>query len=324
MKLANLVFVSVWVLVVGIALWFLNGQPLIGIDDANIYFVYMRNVAMGNGFVYNLGEAPVEGFTSVLWTLIGALFYLMFQDGFELPLLGLCYCLCSLSLWYFVSKIGGYLNEKRLLLFTGLVLTGLTLTPGYFEWSILTIMDASLWHAILLITFAELMITGQNTGRRNEWMLCSLLGIMVISRPESLLWCLVIMLIRLIFALHELSPSKQNAFKKVGMLAAAFLISLGLLVGLRLFYFGYPLPNTYYAKVSVDRLANLYSGFEYLTDYWRLVNPLSPFIVAIGLVVSVALYVRRTSEQCNHLWRLPFAATTFVLTSYAVPYTYGR
>src|SRR5438309_8604478 len=49
--------------------------PNIGIDDANIYFIYMRHFANGNGFVYNLGGERVEGFTSILWTLIGTTFF---------------------------------------------------------------------------------------------------------------------------------------------------------------------------------------------------------------------------------------------------------
>ena len=40
-------------------------NPLTGIDDANIYFVYARNLANGHGFVYNIGGERVEGFTSL-------------------------------------------------------------------------------------------------------------------------------------------------------------------------------------------------------------------------------------------------------------------
>lgn len=57
--------------------------PLIGTDDANIYFVYARNLANGYGFVYNIGGERVEGFTSLLWTVIAALAY-KFTDVPEL------------------------------------------------------------------------------------------------------------------------------------------------------------------------------------------------------------------------------------------------
>jgi hypothetical protein len=53
-------------------------NPLNGIDDANIYFVYARNLASGHGFVYNIGGERVEGFTSLLWTVISALAFKFF------------------------------------------------------------------------------------------------------------------------------------------------------------------------------------------------------------------------------------------------------
>src|SRR3712207_6229080 len=59
--------------IVSFGAFFLFNRPLTGIDDANIYFVYARNLADGHGFVYNVGGERVEGFTSLLWTLICAL-----------------------------------------------------------------------------------------------------------------------------------------------------------------------------------------------------------------------------------------------------------
>jgi hypothetical protein len=46
-------------------------RPLLGIDDANIYFTYVRNFADGFGFVYHPGGENVKGFISTLYTLIG-------------------------------------------------------------------------------------------------------------------------------------------------------------------------------------------------------------------------------------------------------------
>ena len=48
-------------------------SPATGIDDANIFFVYARNVSAGDGFVFNPGRERVEGFTSLLWVLIAGL-----------------------------------------------------------------------------------------------------------------------------------------------------------------------------------------------------------------------------------------------------------
>ena len=40
------------------------------VDDAYISFRYAKNFAEGQGLVYNPGEAPVEGYTNLLWTLL--------------------------------------------------------------------------------------------------------------------------------------------------------------------------------------------------------------------------------------------------------------
>ncbi len=39
-------------------------------DDAYIEYRYATNAAQGHGLVYNIGDAPVEGFTSFLWTVL--------------------------------------------------------------------------------------------------------------------------------------------------------------------------------------------------------------------------------------------------------------
>ena len=42
-------------------------------DDAYISFRYARNLAEGHGLTYNPGDAPVEGFSNLLWVLLLAL-----------------------------------------------------------------------------------------------------------------------------------------------------------------------------------------------------------------------------------------------------------
>src|SRR5688500_8116472 len=78
--------------------------PLTGIDDANIYFVYARNLANGHGFVYNAGGERVEGFTSLLWTVISALVF-KFSSYPELVLLIINIILMSLAVAYILNHM---------------------------------------------------------------------------------------------------------------------------------------------------------------------------------------------------------------------------
>ena len=83
-----------------IVYWWGYGNTAIGTDDANIYFVYMRNFAEGHGFVWNVGGEKVEGFTSLVWTLIGALCYRITPAHFHYLLL-----LINFLLIFFISVV---------------------------------------------------------------------------------------------------------------------------------------------------------------------------------------------------------------------------
>jgi len=41
-------------------------------EDAFISFRFAKNLAIGNGLVWNAGEPPVEGYTNFLWVVISA------------------------------------------------------------------------------------------------------------------------------------------------------------------------------------------------------------------------------------------------------------
>jgi hypothetical protein len=53
---------------VALTLWLV--APNTPIDDAYISFRYARHLASGHGLVFNLNEAPVEGYSSLSWVLI--------------------------------------------------------------------------------------------------------------------------------------------------------------------------------------------------------------------------------------------------------------
>ena len=94
----KLTLIGIIVVLATVLSWYLNKQSMKGIDDANIYFVYMKNFADGHGFVYNVGGEKVEGFTSLLWTLIGAFFFYI-SNSPEILLLITNIGLVTFALW---------------------------------------------------------------------------------------------------------------------------------------------------------------------------------------------------------------------------------
>src|SRR2546423_9171815 len=65
-----------------------NGEVFFSLfDDAMISMRYGRNLAEGHGLVWNPGQAPVEGYTNLLWTLWMAVLHLFHPAASKASLL---------------------------------------------------------------------------------------------------------------------------------------------------------------------------------------------------------------------------------------------
>ncbi len=275
--------------------WLINKEPSTGIDDADIYLVYMRNLSEGHGFVFQPGGEQVEGFTSLLWTLIGA-FGFMITDQIERFLLFLNVILIAVALWRLVLCINK-LTGLTYVIAPGMVLLGsLVLVPGFFDWTVLSLMETGLWCALLIFTAINILDWDRvdRKGRLNHSfiLLCSLL---VLCRPESLLIVPVFMGIRLL----QISQLKD---KKVLLLKTILfpVLTMILLVIWRLSYFGFPFPNTYYAKVSSDLASNFSAGLEYLKLYFFEVNPLALLVYLACLIPLVKILIKPKQWRENY------------------------
>ena len=242
--------------------------PLTGIDDANIYFVYARNLANGHGFVYNVGGERVEGFTSLLWTLIVALAFKGSARP-ELVLLFINIVLLSLgnavALHYLQNDFLGMDRTRQNSLIYSIIFVTLIFTcPRYIVWNTITLMENGLWSTLLLIT-TIFVIKNHSSPREINLGFIFLSILLLLTRPESILWTMVFALV--LFIRVAVMKNLTNALKE---LAPAFVCPLIFLVALTLFriqYFGYPFPNTYYAKVSPSFTYNLGQGAIYLAKY---------------------------------------------------------
>lgn len=271
--------------------WWGYGKPLIGIDDANIYFVYMKHFAEGQGFVWNLGGERVEGFTSLLWTLIGALFYKLSPANFPILLLFFGFVLSFFTLYKilrFVRKLNN--TEERTITVTDLIILFLLIAPrGFVEWNILCLMETSLW-SYLLVSTTLLLCNYYFNGQKINLIRLSVLIILInLTRPESIAFNLlfIVILFVMLFAERGWKYNARNALIPL----LSHIISLGSLILWRISYFGYPLPNTYYAKVSGNEKSNLTGGLGYLYQFFNN-YPYSAFILTLLLFFGIAMLVK--------------------------------
>ncbi len=258
---------ATWAVYVGL------DKPPLGIDDAHIFFAYAQNIVAGEGIVYNVGGERVEGFTSPLWMAVITFAFALFArpEGFLL-LINLCTVAAALTaLWWMVD--GGPRLTPRGWLFLAWTFS----SPSLIIWMTVSLMDAALWGSLLML--GTVVVLQPHINRVHLTLLTVLL---LLTRPEGMLWALVFIGVA---GLH--TGFRQGVRAVWGVIWGALLtygMTLIALTGARLLYFGYPFPNTYYAKMSPDRIYNLIQGVRYLATFvyynWH--------ILLIGILPPVA------------------------------------
>ncbi len=262
------------ILFVGIVYHF----PTTGIDDANIYFVYMKHFAHGQGFVYNIGGERVEGFTSLLWTLIGSFFFL-FTSHIEICLFALNLLLMYGTLKLSTSIIKHFTknNSIYIIAFLGLLIT----FPGFYDWNIYSLLETGLWtfeltclSYLLVIPFLSEYIS----LRKSTFLILLFIPVVVISRPESILLIPTIIFIRA-GQYYFRGNTIRHTYRDILLLILVFMASNYLLYRWRLYYFGFPFPNTYYIKMTDGFVTNIKEGLIYFSKYVIRVNPLITLMI---------------------------------------------
>ncbi len=263
-----------------------------GIDDANIFFVYARHVSAGDGFVFNPGGERVEGFTSLLWVLIAGAATAIGGSP-ETPLLVLNVLLVSATVLLCLRG----LSTLRAAVFLILLLSD----PSFMVWHTSALMETALWSA-LLTTLA--MAGAQPLPFRCESRALAIVSaLLVLTRPEALVW--VPALLALLFFARSDAATTARGLRRVGSAVVAFIGTAAALTIFRLLYFGFPLPNTFYAKVSPSLVYRLSEGIRYLTSY------INSSVVVLSCAVAVG-------ASAVHLVKVRFAdARTLALTGAA-------
>ncbi|OED47342.1 hypothetical protein [Leisingera sp. S232] len=263
--------------------WFLAGAPgTNGIDDAAITRAYAENIANGHGFVYNIGGERVEGATSLLWTLILAVPYLLGGNP-EIPILSVAALLTVAAIWCGLRIAGrtaggaSSLDGRRAELLSALALCGL---PSFFIWSVWSMMEIALWTALILLLLDRLSWLAEASAPlpRRDLPLLLAATALPLTRPEGIAVAAGLGLLAI-----ALRPA---VWRPAGLAVLAAAAAFALLALGRLAYFGFPFPNTYYAKVSADRLQNMYDGAKYFISFLTG-QPFAEVLVPAWLLLAV-------------------------------------
>jgi arabinofuranosyltransferase len=250
-------------------------------DDAFITFRTVRNFVQGRGLTWNFGQR-VQVFTHPLWMLLVSALYFVTREIFY-SVVGLSVALSTAAVVLFARRIA---PSAAAALFG---LAAFVASKAFMDYST-SGLENPLTHLLYLLFLSTVL--GRISWRRSQVAgstqpallpLALLAGLMATNRLDALLLCLPILA-------HLAWPYRRDA-RLWKQLALGF-APLVLWELFSLLYFGFPFPNTYYAKLgaSIPRWALLLQGCYY---YLSAINqdPFTLMVTAAALVL--ALFERR-------------------------------
>lgn len=300
-----LIFVLLASVLISIVFYSHLNTPVVGTDDANIFFVYARNLAHGDGFVYNEGGERVEGFSSLLWVLINAVGYLL-TDTPEILFLIINIFFFILLIHYGIKFIETELLHTEKSINNGLswyslfFVAGLLSSPGFFFWTTLSLMESGLWTLLLLMSGLEVLSEiGKEAGdsKTGNIRLPILLSSLILTRPEGIAWSLLFFFL---YCYNRFPLTNKEKRKALISFLAIGCTSLTLFI-FRIITFGEPLPNTYYAKVSPNLIYNVKIGAKYLEGFFKDNFLVAPLFIASAALFLIILLKKSAAEEHGFL-----------------------
>ncbi len=242
-------------------------------EDAFISFQYATNFVNGKGLVFNEGER-VEGYTNFLWTLIlSASFPLGWNIVIWAKYTGVLAALATVALLC-VNKFG---IDKRYFWVGASAAAFVAVDPGTAIWSAGGLETAFF---TMLVTAGCLTALSRPRSMKTAAISGSLLGLASLTRPEGVLFVMTTVA-AVIFHSRE---TKRNFRYGLLLLSVSCSIILPHLVW-RSAYYGYLLPNTFYAKVGFN-YSLLSRGLKYINNWMQNLLYIPPACILWGLLFS--------------------------------------
>ena len=271
-------------------------------DDAYITFRYVENFVNGDGLVFNIGER-VEGYTNFLWLMVLSLFAVLGMDMINISqMLSVAFGVVTLIVTYKISSLI-VLNEPEVrkkgteapaegpaVNLLNLIPVILTAFVGAFQYWSVSGMETSMF-----VSFSLLGIYYYIKNKNSEevdYKFPLFLFLASITRPEGLYIFAIIILHKVIMSLKDNWDNKGEAVK--GLFTRnnvityfVYLAPTFLFILFRLTYYGYPFPNTYYAKTGFSAVY-LQTGLDY---FWTFAE--AYLLYGFVFIIPVILFKKK-------------------------------
>ena len=291
-------------------------------DDAYISFRSAYNLITGHGLTWNPAER-VQAFTNPLWTMIFSAFLAVNHDAYYSGLaLGM---LVSTAVFYLFMRFAGSKKTGMLLAASALIFS-----KAFIDFST-SGLETPLSNLIFVLFF--MLYVSEGMSARKVFYLSLTAAAGCLNRLDASL----LYVFPLLQAMTELGWARAAAPVLLGFTPLVFWEAFSLI------YYGFPFPNTFYAKLNMNWSVSAFirQGFNYLVNSLKWDPATIPLIAAgiAGAVVSgnrklfmaaagitaYLLYILRIGGDfmSGRFLVLPFTASVLVLLSKDLD-KYGR
>ena len=292
--------------------------PIEPVDDTYIVLRYAEHLSKGYGLRWNIGEDPVEGYTSFLHVMLLTVFSLPFSDGALAASVVSYLCLAILLFTIF------YLARYELCLSSlGALICVIAMLFDYNVFiTARRAMETTLATLCLICTVLFFLKYKRDSENKHLYGLFSFAFLTILSRPE-----LIVPSFFLIGT--SVSPLNLNRSKQ-RLLSIILFILIGLIYFIwRYEYFGYFFPNTFYVKNSLSIISELglENVFGFIKDYHLIIiltilsliiirNRRRELIVVIILsLLGIFVFAKfHTIMNFNHRYFIPFLPNFLIVT----------
>lgn len=270
-------------------------------DDAYITLRYVQNFIDGNGLVFNIGER-VEGYTNFLWVIILSLIGITAKIfSFQIDLALISQILSQLSgvallvLSFFFTKrllsVKLLVNNNdpylRTLLFSLIPPLLISFSTPYLYWGV-SGMESTLFTFLTLLSIYRYLFRKKD-NLDPVFVTVSILNSLL--RPEGLLiFFLIVIHGKIISALKVFKADHKSEQRFLSVHTKEiiyYVVPLILFFLFRFSYYGYLLPNTFYAKTGFN-LEHFNRGVEYV-----LSGISNNFLYGILLIIPLINFRKR-------------------------------
>ena len=249
-------------------------------DDSYHAYIMAKNLVDGNGFVYNVGQRATAS-SCPLFTLVVAAGYFLIRSMFFVSLL----INIIFSTLAFRILVRNFCRTRRQIIFTLLILIGsvsfVSYTTSGLENSMLFFLGAC---------FMKIYFSHERYDAKHMLLLALLVALTAMTRMDAVLIFAPMAVYVFLFKRDGISFGKAVG---LGFLGLAPFILWELFAT---FYYGFPFPNTAYAKLGTDIALTDYliRGIRYylnaaICDPILLIVPL--FVLLAAISVRKAQYI---------------------------------